>query len=256
MNLVIAAAQSVSVPGDIARNVARHLRFGAMAAESGVRLLVFPELSLTGYEPGIARSKAVRPDSSELDPLRRLAQDAAMTVVAGAPVLNGRNEMHLAAFAIGPDGSVSTYTKMHLHPGEEDVFTPGMGGPVLRIEGVNVALAICADTTHPEHPASAARGGANVYAAGVLITENGYEPDTELMKGYARDHGMAVLMANHSGPAGGWVPAGKSAIWCEEGRLVAASKGTEEALVVGRRQNGVWGGTVLPVEQAVWRVFS
>ncbi|HJR33258.1 MAG TPA: nitrilase-related carbon-nitrogen hydrolase, partial [Pseudomonas sp.] len=46
--LTIAAAQSISVAGDLAANIARHLRFMQVAAEQGVQLLVFPELSLTG----------------------------------------------------------------------------------------------------------------------------------------------------------------------------------------------------------------
>lgn len=247
VSLVIAAAQSSSVPGNIPQNVGRHLRFGAIAAERGVQLLVFPELSLAGYEPAIARSIAVRPDSPVLDPLRRLAEEAHMTIVAGAPALNQKGELHIAAFAIRPDGSVSVYTKEHLHPGEEAVFTPGEGGSVLRVEDANVALAICADTAHASHAAGAAARGANVYAAGVLITENGYVPDTVLLRSYALEHGMAVLMANHSGATGGWVPAGRSAIWSEDGEIVAASRGTQEALVAGTKRSGVWDGIVLPV---------
>jgi predicted amidohydrolase len=175
-----------------------------------------------------------------------------MTVVAGAPMLRHTDELHLdelhiAAFAIRPDGSVSTYTKEHLHAGEEQIFTPGPGGPVLLLEDANVALAICADTTHPQHAARAAARGANVYAAGVLITENGYAPDTALLRNYALDHKMAILMANYSGVTGGWVSAGKSAIWAENGTPVIASRGAGEELVVGTRRNGVWDGMVLPV---------
>lgn len=65
MRLRIAAAQSASVPGDIAQNVAHHVQFGTLAAKRGVQLLVFPELSLTGYELGLARAHPVRPESSE-----------------------------------------------------------------------------------------------------------------------------------------------------------------------------------------------
>ena len=50
MTLIIAAAQSASVPDNLGQSVIRHLRFGIIAAEHGVRLLVFPEVSLTGYE--------------------------------------------------------------------------------------------------------------------------------------------------------------------------------------------------------------
>lgn len=247
MTLIIAAAQSASAPGNVSGNVTRHLQFGALAADRGAQLLVFPELSLTGYEPAIARSNAINPARSCLNPLRRLSEKAQMTMVVGAPLLNDRDELHIAALVIRSDGSVLTYTKEHLHPGEEQIFTPGPGGPMVLVGDANVALAICADTTHPQHAASAAARGANVYAAGVLITENGYAPDTALLRNYALDHKMAVLMANYSGVTGEWVSAGRSAIWSENGTLVTTSRGTREELVVATRRSGVWDGIVLPV---------
>jgi predicted amidohydrolase len=244
MSVIIAAAQSTSVPGDISRNVAHHLQFGTIAAACGAQLLLFPELSLTGYELTIARSHTVRPDSPELDPLRRLAADAHMTVVAGAPMLNDIDQLHITAFIFRPDGSVLTYTKEHVHQSEEHVFTSGPGGPTLLVEDATVALAICADATHPQHAAKAAARGANVYAVGVMIDENGYARKVALLRNYAVEHRMAVLLANYSGATGGEVSAGKSAIWSEDGQLVAASTGTEEALIVGMKRNGVWNGIV------------
>lgn len=49
-----AAAQSISIAGDVRANLVRHQHFMQAAAEQGVQLLVFPELSLTGYERGLA----------------------------------------------------------------------------------------------------------------------------------------------------------------------------------------------------------
>jgi len=122
MTLIIAAAQSTSIAGEIASNVVHHLRFGTIAAEHGAQLLVFPELSLTGYEPGVARLNAVCPEALVLDSLRCLAEGAHMTVVAGAPMLNDRDELYIAALAIRPDGSTLIYTKEYLHPGEEQTW--------------------------------------------------------------------------------------------------------------------------------------
>jgi hypothetical protein len=65
---------------------------------------------------------------------------------------------------------------------------------MLRIENASVALAICADITQPYHAATAKKRGADVYAAGVLITENGYEADTAFLQ-YSLQHWMVVLMA-------------------------------------------------------------
>jgi predicted amidohydrolase len=170
-----------------------------------------------------------------------------MTVVAGAPVLNDNDELHIAALALRPDGSVSTYTKVHVHESELGVFTPGPGGPALLVEDATVALAICADASHPQHAASAAARGANVYAAGVMIDEIGYAQKVPLLRNYALEHRMVVLMANYSGVTGGDVSAGKSTLWSEGGQVVAAATGTEEALVVGTKQNDVWHGFALPL---------
>jgi predicted amidohydrolase len=170
-----------------------------------------------------------------------------MTVVVGAPMLNDKDQLHIAAFAIRPDGTMSIYTKQYVHQSEEEVFTSGPGGPALLVENATVALAICADATHPQHAASAAARGANVYAVGVMITEEGYARKVALLRNYALEHRMAVLMANYSGATGGEVSAGKSALWSEDGQLVAATIGTEEALVVGMKQNGCWNGIVSPL---------
>jgi predicted amidohydrolase len=106
-------------------------------------------------------------------------------------------------------------------------------------------LAICADATHPQHAVSAAARGANVYAVGVMIDEIGYARKVALLGNYALEHRMAVLMANYSGATGGEVSAGKSALWSEDGQLVAASTGTDEALIVGMKRNGAWNGIAL-----------
>lgn len=247
MSLILAAAQSTSIPGDIPRNVAHHLRFAAIAAGDGVQLLVFPELSLTGYELALAQSNVIVADAASLDPLRHFATRAQMTIVAGAPVANEHGGLHIAALAFRPDGSVLTYTKVHVHHSEEPVFTSGPGGPELVVHDNAVALAICADAAHPRHAAGAASRGANVYAAGVMIDDAGYARKMPMLRDYARQHRMAVLMANYSGSTGGERSAGRSAIWSEDGELVAGSTGTEEALVVGRKLNGGWSGVVVPL---------
>ena len=49
MRFLIALAQIRPVLGDVSRNLAQHLEVIARAAEQGAHLVVFPELSLTGY---------------------------------------------------------------------------------------------------------------------------------------------------------------------------------------------------------------
>jgi predicted amidohydrolase len=244
-SLVIAAAQSASVAGNVARNTEHHVRVAEAAADHGVQLLVFPELSLIGYELDLARANVIEPESSVLNPLRDVARGARMTIVAGAPVRNDGDQLYIAALVFRPDGSVLVHTKEHVHESEQHVFACGPGGPLLLVEDTSVALAICADASHPSHAANAADRGAGVYAASAMITPDAYDRKAALLQKYARAHGIAVLLANYSGSTGGEASAGGSAIWSDGGNVVAASRDTEESLVIGRREAGVWRGTVL-----------
>lgn len=246
--LTIAAAQSISIAGDLQANIARHKRLIEIAAGYGVQLLVFPELSLTGYERGLAAELAVLPDDAVLQPLRDFARELGVTTVVGMPIrMSATAEVLIGALVLAADGSLGVYSKQHLHPGEEVAFAPGAGGSLLTIGTDQVALAVCADFSHASHAQQAANSGANIYAAGVLITENGYAPDTTLLQGYAAEHSMVVLMANHGGAAGGWESAGRSAIWAPNGDLIVAAPGTGDALVIARRDGAGWIGRVVAV---------
>ncbi len=244
--LTLAAAQTLSIAGDVPANLRRHLAFMHAAAEQGVQLLVFPELSLTGYEPSLAAELAITPQDAVLAPLREMARELRLTAVVGMPIrLTPQGGVLIGALVLGADGSLSVYTKQHLHPGEELAFTAGQGGAALEWGDDRIALAVCADFSHASHPRQAAQAGANVYAAGVLISDGGYATDSALLQGYAAEHRMLVLMANHGGPSGGWTCAGRSAIWSAEGDLIAAAPGVGDALVIGRRDGGRWAGRVV-----------
>lgn len=244
----LAAAQTLSIAGDVAANISRHLVFMQVAAEQGVQVLVFPELSLTGYEPTLAADLAIAPDAPLLAPLREMARELQLTAVVGMPIrLASQTQVMIGALVLCADGSVAVYTKQHLHPGEEVAFAAGQGGAALEWGDDRVALAVCADFSHASHPRQAAQAGANVYAAGVLISEGGYAKDSALLQGYAAEHRLLVLMANHGGPSGGWACAGRSAIWGADGRLLAAVPGVGEALVIARRDGEHWLGHVVPV---------
>ncbi len=247
-SLRIAAAQSASVAGDIAANVATHLQFIAAARAAGVDLLLFPELSLCGYELALLQDCCLRPDDAQLAPLRQQGRAASMTVVAGGGFAGTQGGTHIAAFTWFADGSTSVYCKQHLHAGEERYCVPGArASAAARCQDEPYALAICADIAHPQHATAAATTGAKLYLAGVLVSHAGYDTDAGYLQDYATRLGMGVLMANHAAPTGGYVSAGRSAFWEAGGRQVATAPGSGNYLVIADRQSGVWSGECLPV---------
>lgn len=245
----IAAAQSVSVAGDIAANVLAHTKFMAAAHRAGVDLLVFPELSLSGYELPLLRDCLLHPNDSRLAPIRDMVRQTHMTVLVGAPLRHGDNlAPSIAAITFFPDGATSVYCKQYLHPGEEKYAVKGEGGCLCHVlHDESFAPAICADTSHEPHAAAAAATGATLYLAGVLVSEAGYPADSAQLQRHAGQFNMGVLMANHGGPSGGYASAGKSAFWAPGGYLVIAAAGTGNCLVIAANHSGSWRGELRAV---------
>jgi predicted amidohydrolase len=238
----IAAAQTLSEPGAVASNCAAHLAACRAAAGHGAGVVLFPELSLTGYELRMLGDHLLAPDDPALEPLRQMARRSGMFILAGAPVPaeDGRG-VSIGTIVFPPTGATAVYRKRFLHPGEEPFAVPG--SRLVHMEsmfGFNGALAICADTTHGEHPGAARAQGADLYLPGVLWTPGGYDVDAALIQGYAQRHGLACLVANHGGPSGGFPSAGRSAFWAPGGVLMGTAPAEGGALVLADRSRGSW----------------
>ncbi|WP_410209412.1 carbon-nitrogen hydrolase family protein [Aquirhabdus sp.] len=245
--LRIAAAQSISLAGDIAANIDIHLKFMRAAHQTGVNFLVFPELSLSGYELPLLKSLAIKPDDTRLGPIRKLVNEIQMTVVIGVP-LEAADGITISAITFFPDDTMQTYHKQYVHSSEAPYAISG--------ERINLkyplgdesfALGICADTTHPIHAEQAAATGASLYVASVLVSESGYAKDAALLQGYAKQHHIGVLMANHAGPSGEYISAGKSAFWAPDGSLIVTALGTGNALIIATKNGSTWSGEVIDV---------
>ncbi|MCV6589832.1 MAG: carbon-nitrogen hydrolase family protein [Marinobacterium sp.] len=242
----IAAAQCPSIAGDLERNIDIHLQMIDAAIQEGVELLVFPELSLTGYEPVFAERCKLQTNDPRLTRFRQLAIRHHITLVVGAPLDTGEKRPALGAIIFSPYG-ISTYHKQYLHGGEAQFFQPGVPQKPIKVKQLPVSLAICADTSHPEHALSAACAHSHIYAAGVMFSHQGYDDNSQQLKHYAQEHGMTVLMANHGAPTGGWQAAGKSTIWGPDGSILSQAPDTGAALVIAQQRACDWSGTLIPL---------
>ncbi|KTT40629.1 carbon-nitrogen hydrolase [Pseudomonas oryzihabitans] len=245
-SLTLAAAQSASVPGDLATNLRTHLDFIAAAADAGVELLLFPELSLTGYEPSLAAELTLSPADARLLPLREACRETGLTAVVGAPI-RAEAGLQIGALILGADGGCQVHTKQYLHPGESPPFTAGAGGALLELGGLKGALAICADSNNPAHAEAARARGADVYLVSAVIGPSGYAADSAQLIGYAQRLGFPVLLANHGAPTGGYACVGRSAFWLADGRCLVAAPGTGQQLVIVRRHGTDWQGESHPL---------
>jgi predicted amidohydrolase len=248
----LAAAQTIPQPGDLEANLREHLRLVEAAAEQRVRVLVFPELSLTGYELDLADSLCFSERDARLSPLVEAAAAHGMTVIAGAPV-RIRSRRHIGAFIVSPDRSIDVYTKQLLGafspeaspdgvvpPAEATVFDPGDRDPLLRFDGHAASVAVCADIFARSHPKRAADRGAQTYLASMFVIPAYLEQERKLLCEYAVRHAMAVVFANFGGPSGGLDSGGRSAVVSQNGEILVELPRGGAGLAVAIEDGAGW----------------
>lgn len=218
-SLTIAAVQPATVPYDVAANAVAH---AALVRAAGARVVVFPEMSLTGYE---FDAPVVPPDDPRLAPIVAACAETGALALAGAPVAGADGTVHIGLLAIDGQGSRVAYRKVWLGTVEAERFAPGDGPVALDVDGWRLGLAICRDTGIAQHAADTAALGIDAYVAGVLEFARDAAIPGERARRVAAEHGIWVAMASFAGSTGGGYDpaAGGSAIWSPSGEVVAAA---------------------------------
>lgn len=240
----IAAAQIPSVRGDIATNIATHVAAIRTAGAIGVSVIVFPELSLTGYEPDLGAELAMSTRDERLAPLTALAREHHIHALAGAPLRNSSSKPSIGALWIDAGGHTKAYRKMHLGSSEKCYFQVGNTPLTFDASGHRLGVSICADSSQPMHAKTYAELGADIYAASVFMNAEWYETDAPRFARFAADFGLLAVMANHGASVGTYTSVGNSAVWAPGGALLAEAPGPGSALVIATRSGDSWLGEV------------
>jgi predicted amidohydrolase len=243
----IVAAQIPSVRGDVTANVATHAHAIRTAASHAVSMLVFPELSLTGYELDLAAPLAFSAHDERLRHLRELAQRYQLTLVVGAPIRTNVDKPAIGAVVMRPDGDLLTYLKMHLGGSEGEYCSPGAEPLTLSIGDQQVGLSICADSSRSSHARTYSELGAQVYAAGVFLTNEWYVTDAPRLQKFAEEFEMLTVMANQGASTGTYASVGRSAIWAPGGELLVQATGVERVLVTATKADEGWRGEIVAI---------
>ncbi|EHJ92506.1 carbon-nitrogen hydrolase family protein [Vreelandella boliviensis] len=248
IDTTIALAQLPVVKGAVSENLATHIAYIEHAAALAADVVVFPELSLTGYELELLEKLAMSKDSELFSTLSDAAAANNIVVIAGCPLVSEGRKPQIGAIICFPNGEREFYAKQYLHEGEDVYCSTGSESYLFTVNGTRIALAICADFANPAHAEMAADQLADVYIASALISETGYEADANLLASMAKHHQFPVLLANHISSTGGWQTCGKSGGWSADGELTIAANGTESSLVLCSIHQRTLSGRVEDVE--------
>ncbi|ALV49877.1 NAD+ synthase [Streptomyces althioticus] len=252
--LRLALNQIDSTVGDLAGNAETIVRRTRESAGQGAHLVAFPEMALTGYpvEDLALRSSFVEASRASL---RALAARLADEGLGDVPVVVGYLDRSAAAqpkygqpagaprnaAAVLHRGEVAlSFAKHHLPNygvfDEFRYFVPGDTLPVVRVHGVDVALAICEDLWQDGGRVPAARSA----RAGLLLSVNAspYERDKddtrlELVRKRAQEAGCTTAYLAMMGGQDDLVFDGDSIVVGADGEVVArAPQFSETCLLV------------------------
>lgn len=224
--LTVAVAQPLCIAYDVAANAAIH---AATIRSAGARVVVFPELSLTGYE---LDAPPITPDDPRLAPIVEACAERGSLALVGAPVQGEADHVHIAMLAVDSGGARVAYRKIWLGGAEPGRFSPGSEPVVLEVDGWRLGLAICKDTGVAQHAADTAALGIDAYVAGMLESADDASVPEERARRVAADHHVWVAISSFAGSTGGGYAdaAGRSGIWASDG-AVAARAGAETGAI-------------------------
>ena len=231
----IALAQINPTVGDAPGNADRIIGRIEEARRQGARLIVTPELALSGYPPeDLLFHRGFRRRIEE--GLARLA-DAAREIdlLVGYPEYSGGVLFNSAAWL--RDGHrVANYRKQRLPNyqvfDEKRYFTPGDSAVAVELDGIRIAPLICEDVWHVEPAASARRAGADLcIALNASPYQQGKQPEREEnIAVRVRETGMPFVYLNLVGGQDELVFDGHSFAVDAGGRVVHRAPAFEESL--------------------------
>ena len=219
-----------SHPGDIAANAGRLLQLIRLAVSQRADMIIFPELSLTGYEPTLANKLATTPEDKCFDAFREISAAQNIIIGIGAPLQQA--EGITIGLLLHPDKKTILYEKQYLHADEHPFFISGKSNDGLIGDDARIALAICYELSVPAHAEAALQNDAQVYLASVAKTAEGMAKAAERLAGLARDHVITTLLVNCIGSCDGITCAGQSAGWNNRGELLAQLDENREGLLL------------------------
>lgn len=227
----ICAAQIKPVKGNIQANINRHVELIGVAVANGADMVIFPELSMTGYEPELAKELATDKEDSRFDILQQLSDEHRIIIAAGMAIRSERGIL-IGLIIFQPYQPRQLYAKQHLHADEYPYFVSGQDAILLKAGKHTISFAICYEVFVPEHAGHANKNGADIYIASVAKTPDGMRRASQTLSEIAGRYAMTVVLSNCVGHCDNFDCGGKSAAWNNKGILTGQLDEMNEGILI------------------------
>jgi predicted amidohydrolase len=235
LNLIL--AQISPKNGDKSYNIHLMEQVAKDARGGNAELLVFPELSLTGYVCRDFFYQLAEPiDGPSVKTLCRVAEQNDLTIIFGMP-LQGivKGVLHNSAIMITPDGSVASYNKLYLPTHavfeESRYFRPGNEVKTFEVKKCKVGLTICYDIYFPEIYRILTLDGAEVIFCIAASPSTRKEYFETLTRARALENGIILVFVNRVGIEDGLRFWGGSHIANSDGEISVKARYYDQEIV-------------------------
>lgn len=226
----IALAQIRTKKGNISENIKTHLKYIDKAIDQKSDLIIFPELSITGYEPDLANGLACSINDTRFDQFQNISDKNELIIGVGMPAIS-YNGVCISLLIFQPNLDRQIYSKAYLHDDEIPFFIGG-DNETNFIKNTTISLAICYEIFVVDHADKAHKEGATIYLASVAKSQEGVEKAYKRLSRLAKNKQMVVLMCNNIGPCDNFESVGRSAAWDREGQLINQLEYDKEGLLI------------------------
>lgn len=233
MTLTIAGLQHHGTSGDVDANLAIIAAAAGDAAARDARILVTPEMFVTGYNIGERLAPLATPDL--VDRIARIAQDSGIAIAAGLPETLENGDITNSVVMIDRDGTeLLRYRKTHLFGAlDRSLFVPGDALPgIVEIDGVRLSVLICYDVEFPETVRRAAIDGADAVIVPTAQMEPYAHVAERLIPVRAWENQIHVVYVNRVGVEGDLAYVGRSSIVAPDGEALASLGATDVGLMI------------------------
>lgn len=230
----LAVYQGPGATGDVPANLGIIRRIAARAAAGGARLVVFPELFVTGYNLGPRLRALAEPlGGPSAGALGAAAADAGIAILTGFCERDGER-LRNSAVLIERDGNLlAVHPKCHLYGGmESELFTPGDALAVVEVDRLRIGILICYDIEFPEAVRALALAGAELVAVPTTLMAPYDVVPRLLVPARAAENQIFVAYANRTGSEGDLAYIGQSCIVGPDGADLARAGRDEESLLM------------------------
>lgn len=227
----LALVQLEAQAGNLAYNLANHIKWLNKLKPYQPNLIVFPELSLSGYEPALAAQLLDQIEQLNFTEIDTLAQQLDAEIWIGVPK-KGTNKPKIGLRITKANGTVAFYCKRILHADEHLYFENSKEIYNACIHNNIIKPTICYETFSTEIALELTKNQPDVLIASVAKSQESCKNATTYLKELATKTTIGLGMVNAIGKNDTYVSGGLTAFWDASGKQLGTLSAVKESILL------------------------